>query len=77
MWLILARLPSVLAGLAVDAGPVVAVGERPEESSFVPIAASLPGYFGSAASDRSILAYGHEKTLAIRRGFWSFSGLRR
>ena len=36
---------------------ILAVGERPEESSLVPIAASLPVLPGSAASDLSVLAH--------------------
>jgi hypothetical protein len=68
MWLMRCRsalgATSALAGsgaavTGVDGAVVaiLAVGERPEESSLVPIAASLPVLPGSAASDLSVLAH--------------------
>ena len=68
MWLIRCRsalgAPPALAGPAASVAGVdgavvaiLAVGERHEESSLVPIAASLPVLPGSAASDLSVLAH--------------------
>ena len=55
----------------------VAVGERPGPSSVVPIASPFlslaPVRVGRSALDiRFLVLLAHEKTLACRRGFWSF-----
>jgi hypothetical protein len=81
MWLIRSRWAAVVADVGADvpAAVVAAVvaDEWPASSSLVPISASLPVVSpGSAApARRSAVCLAHEKTPAIRRGFWLVLGL--